>query len=363
MKTHKILIVDDDYQNLQLLYAYLNEINPSFNVIKTNRSEKAMKLAKSRLPDLIITDWEMPSISGLDLIMNLKADAETKEIPVIMLTGIMLASENLRVAFEAGATDFISKPITKNELSARINSVLKLSDSFKEIKRLNATKDKFFSIIAHDLAEPFNGLLGITEMLKDNVDNYPKEKIKQLVNLLHKSAEQNFRLLNNLLQWSRAQQGSIPYDPEKILLKKLFPDIAEIFKTTSINKNIAFETGPENDLFVYADKNMLTSTLNNLINNAFKYTKEKGKVILSTVKHDEFVEFIVSDSGVGISNSDMNKLFRLDTIHSTPGTNDEKGTGLGLILCKEFIEKNNGKIWVESKLKRGTKFHFTIPIS
>ena len=363
MKTHKILIVDDDHQNLQLLYMYLSEINPSFNIIKTNRSEKALKLANSRAPDLIITDWEMPALNGLELIKKLKEADNTKKIPIIMLTGIMLASDDLRSAFESGAVDFISKPVTKNELSARVNSVLQLSDSFKEIQLLNATKDKFFSIIAHDLSGPFNGLLGITQMLNDNYDNYSQDKIKHLIKLLHKSAEQNLKLLKNLLQWSQSQQGSIPFNPEKISLKKLYTEIAEVFKTTSINKNIAFEINLKNDLFVYADKNMLTSILDNLINNAFKYTKEKGKVILNTVKQDEFIEFIVSDTGVGISNKDIEKLFKLDGILSTPGTKDEKGTGLGLILCKEFIEKNKGKIWVESKVKKGTHFHFTIPLS
>jgi len=197
MESHKILIVDDDYQNLQVLYAYLNDIDPSFTVIKTNRSKKALKLAKNRLPDLIITDWEMPSLNGLELITELKKDNETKDIPVIMLTGIMLASDNLKVAFETGAVDFIPKPVTRNELSARVNSILKLSDSFKEIKKLNSAKDKFFSIIAHDLIGPFNGLLGITQMLNEGVNDYSQDKINKLVKLLNDSSQQYFKLLQN----------------------------------------------------------------------------------------------------------------------------------------------------------------------
>lgn len=134
----KILIVDDDNNNLQLYYAFLKDMNPSFVIIKTNRSKKALKAAKTKIPDLIITDWEMPSLTGLELISELQKDSATKDIPVIMLTGIMLSSENLKDAFEAGATDFILKPVRKNEFTARVNAALKLSESYKTIKNLKS---------------------------------------------------------------------------------------------------------------------------------------------------------------------------------------------------------------------------------
>jgi len=170
-------------------------------------------------------------------------------------------------------------------------------------------------------------------------------------------------VLNNILSYCKIQQGSIPFNPRKISLKNLFAEITDVFNTTSVNKNISFETNVEDDIFVFADKNMLTSILDNLINNAFKYTKENGEVAVSAKESEGFVEFTVSDNGVGISSKDIDKLFRLDIKHSTPGTNNETGTGLGLILCKEFVEKHTGKIWVESKEKKGTRFYFTIPLS
>ncbi len=142
MKPKKILIVDDDNNNLQLYNAYLKEMNPSFEIIKTNRSKKALKSAKTRHPDVILTDWEMPSLTGLELIAELQKDDSTKDIPVIMLTGIMLSSENLKDAFEAGATDFIHKPVRKNEFIARVNAALKLSESYKTIKELRDVIDK-----------------------------------------------------------------------------------------------------------------------------------------------------------------------------------------------------------------------------
>ncbi len=203
MNKHQILIVDDDNQNLQLLYTYLSLINPAFVIIKTNRSKKALKLAKTRQPDLIITDWEMPSLNGLELIEELKSDEETKNIPVIMLTGIMLASENLKLAFDAGAVDFISKPVRKNELSARVSSILKLSDSFKEIKKLNDEKAKFLGIMMNDLSGPFNELLNIAGKLKESMNNFSQKEVESYVKQLSKSAEVNSKILNKLMEWTQ----------------------------------------------------------------------------------------------------------------------------------------------------------------
>lgn len=203
MNEHQILIVDDDNQNLQLLYTYLSMIDSNYSIVKTNRSKKALKLAKSRQPDLIITDWEMPALNGLELLKELKSDSETKDIPVIMLTGIMLASENLKLAFDAGAVDFISKPVRKNELSARVTSVLKLTDSYKEIKKLNNEKDNFLNIIMDDLSGPFNDLLGIAQKLNDGMKNYSQKEIETTVKQLKKSADKNSIILSRLLEWSK----------------------------------------------------------------------------------------------------------------------------------------------------------------
>ena len=206
MNEHQILIVDDDNQNLQLLYTYLSLIDTGYSIVKTNRSKKALKLAKSRQPDLIITDWEMPALNGLELLEELKKDEETKDIPVIMLTGIMLASENLKLAFDAGAVDFISKPVRKNELSARVTSVLQLSDSYKEIKKLNDEKDKFLSIIMDDFSGPFNDLLSITQKLNDGMKNYSQKEVESTVKQLKKSAEQNSKILRKLPGWSENEK-------------------------------------------------------------------------------------------------------------------------------------------------------------
>lgn len=202
MSKHQILIVDDDNQNLQLLYTYLSLIDTDYNIVKSNRSKKALKLAKSRQPDLIITDWEMPALNGLELLKELKKDEETKGIPVIMLTGIMLASENLKLAFDAGAVDFISKPVRKNELSARVKSILKLSDSYKEIKKLNDEKDKFFTVIMDDLSGPFNDLIDFSQDLYSNLKAYSQKEIEAHVKQLNKSAGQNAKILSKLMQWS-----------------------------------------------------------------------------------------------------------------------------------------------------------------
>ena len=243
----------------------------------------------------------------------------------------------------------------------RIKSALFFSEKLKTINLQNHTKDKLISIVAHNLAGTCKDILKIAQKLNDDYDNISEENIKNNLSFLNENIKLNNNLLNNFLQWSSLQIGDITFKPENISIKKLFEEINIVFKTISVNKNITFNMMLEKDSTVFADKYMLTFILENLINNAFKYTKVKGSVKVSTSELENHTKFIVSDTGTGISEKAAEDLFKIDRIHSTPGTKDEKGTGLGLILCKEFIEMNKGEIWVESRIKKGSQFHFTIP--
>jgi len=361
MSTYKILIVDDDTQSLQILNSYLSEINSSFNITKVSRSEKVLKLAKSKRPDLIITDWEMPVMDGLELTKSLKNEDITKDIPVIIITGIMLTSESIKNAFDAGATEYISKPFTKNELAARVKSVLAAREHIKQFKQLNNSKNKFCSNIANDLTSFFEELFSISGSIKDCISIDQNNKASELTDNLLKSSKLYYKSVQNLSVWSDFQQGILPFNPEKIKLKKLFTNAQEIFKQESIARNIVFDSECNDDLVVTADIKMLTIIINNLISNAFKYTKEKGHIILHAESKDDLVEIAVSDNGIGINSDKIEELFKFEFTDPTPGLNNEKGFGLGLTICKDFVEKNKGKIWVESRVKKGSKFHFTLP--
>src|SRR5665648_246096 len=231
-----------------------------------------------------------------------------------------------------------------------------------ELNELNISKDRFLSIIAHDLKSPFNSIIGFSELLQEEIKSGESATIEEYAGLIRTSAIQTMRLLENLLEWANSQRGKIVFKPVPINLSELFKEEFGLLNDMARNKNIEIKcTFPEN-LMIVADKNMIRTILRNLISNAIKYTHKNGTVELMALISQNEVEISVSDNGIGMTKETMAKLFRIDANHSTYGTENEKGTGLGLILCKEFVEKHHGKIWVESIVGVGSKFKFTLPI-
>ena len=238
-----------------------------------------------------------------------------------------------------------------------------LKESERKLRESNKTKDKFFSIIAHDLKSPFNAILGFSEILLEKHKKYDDEKREEMISYINSSALRAFKLLENLLTWSHSQSNGINYSPENFHLKILLFETISDLQAQADKKNIQIlDTISENEL-IYADKNMLATILRNLISNAIKFTSNSGTIIISSEKQKatNFLEISVEDTGVGIPKDRIDNLFRIDKNTSTQGTENEIGTGLGLILCKEFVEKYNGKIWVESEEGKGSTFLFTIP--
>lgn len=231
-----------------------------------------------------------------------------------------------------------------------------------ELKELNATKDKFFSIIAHDLKNPFNNILGFSELLKEEVRDNDLDAIEQYSNLIYSSAHQTFRLLENLLDWANTHRGHMIFCTEKLSLKEIVADTSDNLNQFAVKKNITIENTITEDIDVPADRNMFKSILRNLITNAIKFTPINGKIELSSTVHDQQVEISIKDNGIGMDELTREQLFRLDVNHSTLGTNDEKGTGLGLLLIKEFVRKHNGNIFVESEPGRGSTFKVVLPL-
>ncbi len=232
----------------------------------------------------------------------------------------------------------------------------------KQLKELNAAKDKFFGIIAHDLKNPFNAIFGFTSILKSEYDTLSTEERLEFIDHIEQAGKHTYELLQNLLFWSQSQTGKIIFNPAAINLSKIVRLSVSVNEAISRNKNISLLADVDENLDVYVDEEMIKTVLRNLISNGIKFSREGGTVTLTVKKNASFAEVTVQDTGVGIRREDLEHLFNIESISSTRGTAGEQGTGLGLTLCKEFVEKNGGVIYVESKLNEGSKFIFTLPI-
>jgi signal transduction histidine kinase len=256
---------------------------------------------------------------------------------------------------------------SKNLLEDRAMELASLNEQLtaasNELSKTNDEKDKFFSILAHDLRSPFHGLLGFSNMLIAEYDNLSVEEKKNIAARINHSAQFVFKLIENLLEWSRLQSGRMEIKPVKTDLNETVLYIFNLLNNSAVAKEIKLINEIPENIFVFADANMLNSVLENLISNAIKFSKRNSAVTISSVVLGTHVEVFVKDDGIGIKESDLEKLFKIDSHHSTSGTEEEKGTGLGLILCREMIEKMNGSINVVSKINEGSTFSFTIPIS
>jgi len=262
----------------------------------------------------------------------------------------------------------------KNEVLASHNELIndqkilleknieKLKISEEDLKELNATKDKFFSIIAHDLRNPFNSIIGFSDMFIKNPDRLRSKDVMLIIENLNKTANYGFSLLQNLLEWSLSQTGALIPKPEKVLLDKTLKNQISLFDPITSSKNIALELQGKSVPPVFADANMVTTILRNLIHNAVKFSFNDSVVKINVYQRDKYLVTSVEDQGIGISQEELSRLFSIDGQVKKVGTNNETGSGLGLILCKEFVEKNKGEIWVESQEPQGCKFSFSLPL-
>ena len=251
---------------------------------------------------------------------------------------------------------------TSMDITDRIATVQEIKLKNEELQKLNAEKDKFFSIIAHDLRSPFNGFLGLTQIMVEELSSLSREELQDIAVSLQNSATNLFRLLENLLEWARIKQGLIPFNPEIVQLFIVVDKSTAIMVEPAKNKGIEIANDIPKGLEVFADSNILQTIIRNLISNAVKFTHKGGKISISAkFTVDKSIEISVKDNGIGMSPKMIDHLFRLDIQTGRKGTEGESSSGLGLLLCKEFIEKHGGKLWIESEEGKGSVFYFTIP--
>lgn len=350
-------------------YRAENEEMIGKNIDILRSANNSPELLKKILPMTLNGGW-----SGE--LYNKKLDGE--EFPVHLSTSVVRSDDGVPLALIGISNDISEKKRTDNSIKDYIEEleiskeVLErnaeelvelnkmLFDSEKQLKELNDNKDKFFSIISHDLRSPFNSLLGLTNLLAEDIDELRNEDIKGITADINKASKNLLNLLDNLLEWSRLKTGRIEFEPNDENLYEIIFNVIYLLRGNALTKEISIINNVNKDIIINADINMLSSVFQNLISNAIKFTGKGGEITVSAEEKDTEIEISVQDNGVGMSDDDIGKLFRIDVNHSTLGTAKEKGTGLGLILCKELIEKNGGKIWAESKPGDGSTFRFTL---
>jgi signal transduction histidine kinase len=301
--------------------------------------------------DAALHEWKAESYFGTTLF-----DSKGKPIGLIAVLG----RHPLKMRKRAEDLLKLISPHAAGELERRhAEEVLLASEA--QLHQLNAAKDKFFSIIAHDLKNPFNTIIGFSDILFEQVRSKDYEGIEKYAEIIQQSSHRAMDLLSNLLEWSRSQTGRMIYNPEFVDVVSLIHETVNLLNDSAHQKSITINLKLPAKLPFILDKDMINSVLRNIISNAVKFTFENGMIDISAEQTQDDLLVAVKDNGVGIEQGDIDKLFRIDENSSTPGTQKEMGTGLGLILCKDFIEKHGGRIWVESAMGEGSTFFFQIP--
>ncbi|MEI3421314.1 MAG: hybrid sensor histidine kinase/response regulator [Butyricimonas faecihominis] len=377
---YKILVVDDVQSNVLLLKALLGR--EGFGIVYAMNGTEALEKVKSEHPDLILLDVMMLDMDGFEVAGRLKVEPEQAEIPIIFLTALNDSASVVK-GFQLGANDFISKPFRREELLIRVEHQLSLVDARRiilrqteELRKTIAGRDKLYSVIAHDLRSPMASIKMLCNTIMMSIDpqTVPGD-VFEMLEMTNKTAEEVFSLLDNLLKWTKSQLGKLSNVPQPIDMVGLVDGVIEVFKPIAESKSISLELNSEVEFInVIVDIEMIKSVVRNLISNAIKFS-HKDTVVMVHVKIQDVADenktgegngkevlVTVSDRGCGIKKEDQGKLLNEATHFTTFGTNSEEGSGLGLLLCKDFVSKNHGRLWFTSEEGVGSNFNFTIPI-
>lgn len=365
-----ILIAEDDYLIAEEITRMVKRLGFKIAGVATN-GIKAVEMAIEKKPDVILMDIKMPKMDGLTATRKIQEEFSTAFV-------ILTAHESVDLVEEAGQSGigaYLTKPPKEGEILRAISIAIARHRELEESKRLirelefhkkelnasNAAKDKFFSIIAHDLRNPVSAISAFSDQLLINFDKLPPQDLRNYIEIIRNSSHGISDLLEELLLWAGLQSNRYEFNPELCPVFETVEAIINLVQTESSRKNIAIQNKVPEKTIIYADKQMLHTIIRNLITNAIKFTNIGGNVSISSTnkEHQDVIE--VHDSGVGMEQKELKNLFKIDMHATSPGTQGEKGTGLGLQLCKEMIEKHKGSIWAESKPGIGSSFFISFP--
>lgn len=368
---YKILIVDDVLSNVLLLKILLT--NEKFQIYTAMGGKEALEKVQQEKPDLVLLDIMMPDIDGFEVTRQLRNMPEPFcDVSIIFLTALNDTAEIVK-GFQVGANDFISKPFSKEELIIRIKHQISLIAAKRIIIQQTEalqnsiySRDKMYSVIAHDLRSPMGSIkmmlnLAVLTIKKESIGN----EMYEMLSLANKATEDTFSLLDNLLKWTKSQTGRLNVVYQQSELVSLTDGVLEVFSKMAELKQVVLKTDVPESCEVYADRDMIKSVLRNLLSNAVKFSKPGGTIIIrikdNVPEENGMVVVSVVDNGMGMNEEAQKKLLKIESHFSTFGTNKEEGSGLGLLLCLDFVTKNGGRLWFTSKEGIGTTFNFTIP--
>ena len=362
----KLLVVDDVQTNVLLLKALLGK--EGYGILVANNGQEALEVIRNENPDLILLDVMMPGMDGFEVAERLKSEEFRCEIPIIFLTALDY-TQSIVNGFKLGVGDFISKPFRKEELMVRIKHQLSLvaarriiEEKNEELRKTIAGRDKMYSVIAHDLRSPMASMKMLLNTIMMSVE---KDKIDpdifDMLEMSNKTSEEVFSLLDNLLKWTKSQLGKLTVIPQKLDISGLADGVVEVMNSVAEVKHIKLIRTDHESFFVYVDIEMIKSILRNLISNAVKFSNPDSEIKVGIKAEDGKVIVSVTDSGKGIKKEDQHKLLKDSTHFTTYGTNSEEGSGLGLLLCRDFARKNGGELWFESEENLGSVFSFSLP--
>lgn len=364
---YKVLIVDDVMSNVLLLKVLLS--NEGFNIVVATNGRQALEQAEKENPDLILLDVMMPDLSGFEVAEKMKENPELADIPIIFLTALNSTADIVK-GFKVGANDFVAKPFNKEELLIRVTHQISLVAAkqmilakTEELQRTIAGRDRLYSVIAHDLRSPIGSIKMVLNMLLMNLSaEKVGEEMHELLTMANHTTEEVFTLLDNLLKWTKSQIGKLKVVYQDMDVQEVVDSVCDIFNTVAGVKQIALRVEKSDKLLVRADIDMVKTAVRNLISNAIKFSNEGSEVLVKTEKVGKEAIISVQDHGCGIDEEGQKKLLHTDTHYSTFGTNNEEGSGLGLLLCQDFVIKNGGRLWFTSAKNEGSTFYISLPL-
>lgn len=354
-----ILIVDDIQENVLLLSEVL-KMN-GYTVLVAHQGEVALEKARTEDPDMILMDVRMPGMSGYDITTILKKDEVTIDIPVLFVTALSDKFDKLK-GFKAGGVDYITKPFQIEEVLSRVKAHItikkqkeKLKEMNKQLGELVKSKDRFFSIISHDLKNVFMNVPQLSKLLMESADEMEHDEIKEIAERCYEDSTNTMNLFYNLLNWSEVQLDRLVVQNKKIDLSEVVERSFNLLNGVAHQKEIILQSNVEKNTLIDTDENILYTVLRNIITNAIKFSNKGGKIEVTKTSDDSDIEIQIRDYGIGIDPNEIDDIFRIDVKYTKPGTEKEHGSGFGLILCNDLLQKCGGKIKIESEVGQGTK--------
>lgn len=354
-----ILIIDDNPMNLMLASHVLESHGYLTRTVEDGKS--GLEEIEKDKPSLILLDVNMPHMDGYEVCRRINQNEKWKEIPIIFLTANN-QTENLVEGFQVGGVDYITKPFKSEELLVRVKNHLELAQSKKTIVEMNKSRDKLYSIIAHDIRSPLSGILQTIDAIDQGYFDPNSEDFREIIHHLKIRTKDTSTLLSSLLQWTRLQDENVTLQFKETNISIIINSCIQLLEANAFEKNITISNNIQEDLEAWCDEVSIHTIFRNIISNAIKFTAQNGHINITASKTDSEVIICISDDGVGMSAETLQLIFEENQHYSSSGTANEQGTGLGLMLVKDFIKKNNGKIDIISKIGEGTRFSVILPI-